>query len=106
MVQFGPKIYTAATIIGIYVLLGILVIVKRPYKGDKQNIRPFANYLIVVIIEGIFLLVNLTKNPTGMVALYGPLAILGLLAICVAYSAYALVKDLKSNFQSCQKEGD
>ena len=106
LVQFGSKIYTSAAIIGIYVLLGVLIIVKRPYKGDKQNIRPFANYVIVILIEGIYILVNLMNNPSGMISLYGPLAILGLLSICVAYSAYALIKDLKSSYQQCQRESD
>ncbi len=98
LVQLGSKIYTPAIIIGIYVLLGILVLVKRPYKGEKQNIRPFANYVIVIVVEGIFMLVNSMKNPTGLISLYGPLGILALLSICVAYSAYALIKDLKNSY--------
>jgi hypothetical protein len=34
--------------------------------------------------------------------MYGPLVILGLLVVCVVYSAYALVKDLKEKFDNCK----
>ena len=106
LVQLGSKVYTPATIIGIYVLLGVIVLVKRPYKGEKQNIRPFANYVIIILIEGIFMIVNLMKNPTGIISLYGPLAILALLSICVVYSAYAVTKDLKNSYQQSKKDTD
>jgi len=94
------KIYGNAAIIGIYALLGILLVVKKPYKGEKQNYRPFANYLIVVLIQGIYMGVNFMQDPTGMLSIYGPLIVLGLLFVCVGYSAYALGKALK---ESCSK---
>jgi len=34
------------------------------------------------------------NDPKGMIALYGPLGILGLLVFCVAYSLYAIFQDL------------
>lgn len=34
----------------------------------------------------------LTKDPTSQIAFYGPLVVLALLLVCVAYSAYALAK--------------
>jgi len=106
LVLLGSKIYTSAIIIGIYTLLGILVLVKRPYKGEIQNVRPFANYIIVIVIESIFIIVNSMKNPTGIISLYGPLAILSLLMICVAYSAYALIRDLKNSYSQWRKKID
>ena len=42
--------YGNAPIIAIYAVLGIVIGVKQPYKGDKKNYRPIANCLIVVVI--------------------------------------------------------
>jgi len=101
LVQMVDKTYGNAAVIGIYVLLGVLLLVKKPYKGDRQNYRPFANYLVVVMIQGVYLGVDLMQNPTGMLSLYGPFVVLGLLLVCVAYSAYALFKDLKQSLSQC-----
>ena len=50
LVQMVNKSYGNAPIMAIYVLLGVLLLIKKPYKGYNQNIRPFVNYLIVIII--------------------------------------------------------
>lgn len=92
------KSYGNALIIAIYALMAVLVLVKQPYKGEKQNYRPFLNYIIVILVQGVYLAVNFANDPKGMLSLYGPFVVLGLLMVCVAYSAYALVKDLKQSF--------
>ena len=43
------------------------------------------------------------NSPKGFLSLYGPFVVLGLLFICIGYSGYALVKDLKQYFSQCRK---
>jgi hypothetical protein len=86
-----------AILIGIYLILIIIVAVKKPYAGDGKCKRPIANSLIMIAIQGIILAVNMSKDPTNMLAVYGPFAILGLLTVCLAYSIYALVQDIKQS---------
>jgi hypothetical protein len=47
--------------------------------------------------------VNFTANPASIFARYGPLAILGLLLICLVYSIYALVVDIKVSLQNLKQ---
>lgn len=57
------KGYGNAPIIGINALLAVLILVKSPYKGDKKNYRPFTNYIINMLIQGIYLGVGFMKDP-------------------------------------------
>ena len=75
----------------------------RPYSGDSKNMRPMANYIIIVLVSVTLLAIAFSNQPSGMLSKYGPLIILVLLLICVIYSAIALIKDIK---ESCAKKGE
>ena len=77
----------------------IMVCKAQPYKGDYKNYRPIANYSIIIVNSLILMAIGFTDNSEGFLAKYGPLIILALLLVCVIYSTYALVKDLKENCQ-------
>ena len=102
MVMIAGQSLGNAAVIGIYLILGVVILVKQPYVGERKNYRPIANCLIVIVIEGVFLGAGMSKDPKGMLSLYGPLVILGLLLVCVIYSAYALGKELKEKFDKCR----
>lgn len=89
------KSYGNAAIIGLYAAMGTLIVVKQPYKGDKKNYRPVANYLIAILIQLIYLIVGISNDPTSFLSLNGPMVVIVMLIVCVLYSAYALVQDLR-----------
>lgn len=85
-----------------FAVLGVVVMKSRPYRGKNKNIRPLANYLIVILVELIYLSTAFMKDPSGVLAIYGPLLVALLLLICVGYSGYAIIKDLKECYEAYQ----
>jgi hypothetical protein len=91
----SSKSYGTAPILVIYAALIILLLIVKPYKGPRKNFRPVANSIIMIMVSGIFLAIAFMNNPEGIISLYGPLAVMALLSICVIYSAYALVQEFR-----------
>lgn len=92
MVALSSQFIANASIIAVSAVLGVLILKGQPYKGHRKNYRPFTNYLLVILIQLIFLIVGLARDPSSVLSLYGPLIILALLIVCLIYSVYALVK--------------
>jgi hypothetical protein len=103
LVMLASQPYSNAVVLAVYLVLLIVILKAQPYVGERKNWRPVANCLIVMVIEGVYLGTGFMSNPTSMLATYGPLVILGLLAVCVVYSVYALVQELRENCSACQK---
>jgi len=100
------KSYSNCALIGLYLFIGAIILLKQPYKGDRKNYRPVANYLIAIAIQGIYMIVGFAQDPTSFLSLYGPLMVLVLLIVCVVYSAYALIQDLREKIANCGKNDD
>ena len=63
LVILSSKSYGTAPIIAIYLTLIVVLLVVRPYKGARKNYRPFANYLIAVMVSGILLGIAFSNDP-------------------------------------------
>ena len=50
---------------------------------------------ITIIIAGIYMSIGFSGDPKGALSKYGPLVIIILLLICIIYSAYALLQELR-----------
>ena len=59
LVVLSSKPYGVAPIIVIFAGLAVLLILVKPYKGCRKNYRPMANYIITIIIAGIFMGIGL-----------------------------------------------
>ncbi len=57
-----------------------------------MNYRQIANLSISVVIQFLYLGVNMGKDPKSMLSKYGPMIILVLILICLIYSIVFLVK--------------
>jgi hypothetical protein len=86
--------YQCLVVAVLYIAQFVYILMKRPYAD--RNWRPATNMVITTLVLLIYFLVNFTDNE--MLEEYGPLAILGLLAVCLVYSTILLVIDLKSSF--------
>lgn len=72
-----------------------IVAKKQPYVGKQKCLRPILNMSISIAIQLVYLGSNLSNDPRGPLALYGPLAIVFLVFACIIYNLYYLVQDLK-----------
>lgn len=97
----SSKAYAPIPIIGVYVGMGVILLVTQPYKGSRNNYRPFANYLITILVAAIFVGIGFSGESEGFLAMYGPLVIIVLLLVCIVYSVYALVQDIRE----CSRSG-
>jgi hypothetical protein len=97
LVTFVAKTYGNVPVIVLYLFLTIYLLKVGPYLGKGKNCRPLANYVIVMLVSLIYVGTDFKKDPEGPLAKYGPLAVLGLLLLCVIYSAVAMVLQLREN---------
>ena len=92
--------------IAVFVIFGILVIVKRPYIKSYNNPRVILNMIIASIVVGIYVYYRMSSEETkqnSSIFFYLPFVVCGLLFICVLYNAIALIYTL---YQSCKKKSD
>jgi hypothetical protein len=83
----------AAVPIAIFLLTGIFVAVKRPYREGYHNNRVIANMIIAIIVEGIYLAYRMTDSAqqgSSKIFFYLPFIVCGLLLICVVYNSAAI----------------
>lgn len=78
----------------IFLILGIFVFIKKPYKYLRHNIRFVANMLITIIILAIYTLYKFqtieNQNKTK-IFFFLPLIVCVLLIICILYSAISII---------------
>lgn len=86
-----------ALIAGIYLIILIAIIWKKPYRYYRC-FRPVINCILMILIQVIFMGANMMKGPDSMLSKYGPLTIIGLLMACVIYSSIEMVKSLKNSY--------
>ena len=55
--------YGTVPIMLFYLVLTVIVCKSSPYKGNKKNYRPVANYLIMMVIAGIIMGIATTDDP-------------------------------------------
>ena len=48
--------YAQCIFIGVFVFIGVIILVKKPYQEKKQGYRQLANYSIAIAIQGIYLI--------------------------------------------------
>lgn len=83
--------------------MAVLVMLTKPYKERIKNYRPLANYAITILVLGIYIGIGSSDNPESAISRYGPLVIVIFLLVCIGYSVYAWVQDLR---QKCSGEDD
>lgn len=93
--------------IGLFLLLGAFVAVRRPYLKPMHNVRFVCNMLICIIIQAIYLgykRATLRDQTKQAVWLSMPILVCVLLIICVVYNAVALVYELVRKPRDRRKE--
>jgi CDP-diglyceride synthetase len=78
----------------------IIIIKKKPYKGKRKWLRPVLNMINCIMIQLIYQITNFQQNPKGVISIYGPMVILCLILICLVYSIYYLVLDVREAVES------
>jgi hypothetical protein len=86
-----------AVLIGILALQLGTVLIAKPYKGDRAWLRPFLNLLISILIELIYLLTPQLGPSLQQYSVYAPFAIVALLMVAAAFSAYSFVREIISS---------
>lgn len=86
----------------IFAVLGVLVLVKKPYLNNYNSYRFVANMIITVFILAIYVyysILDVESKNKSPISFYLPLIVLALLLICVIYNAafiiYHVVKYIK-----------
>ena len=90
----------------VFVLLTILVIIKRPYKRVYNNLRVVANMVISSVVLAIYLFYKMSSEETkhnSSIFFYLPLAVCGLLILCIFYNIIAIIYTI---YQRCKKNDD
>ena len=89
--------------LSIFVLLGLLILIKRPYLDKINNIRAATNMGICIVVEGTYLWYRTATTEAqhkSSFAFYAPLIVCILLLLCVIYNSivlvFYLVKTVKS----------
>jgi hypothetical protein len=80
--------------IAIFLITGIFVAVKKPYKENYHNHRVMCNMTIAITVEGIYLaykMVDPAVISESKIFSYLPFIVCGLLLICVIYNGAAII---------------
>jgi hypothetical protein len=84
----------AAVPIAIFLLTGIFVAVKRPYRERYHNNRVIANMTVATAVEGVYLgykMADPTQQGSSKIFFYLPFIVCALLIICVIYNSAAII---------------
>lgn len=95
----------AAIPMGVFLLTGIFVAVKKPYREVYQNNRAIANMSIALIVEAVYLAYTLTpadKRSSMPIFLYLPFVVCALLIVCVIYNGVAIIYNI---YKMCKNSG-
>lgn len=87
----------------VFLLTGIFVAVKKPYRENYQNYRVIANMSIALAVEAVYL--AYTMIPAGQrngmpIFFYLPFIICALLIACVIYNGVAIIYGIYKLFKS------
>ena len=95
--------YSSLLIILVFVLIGVLTAIRRPYFRFGHNIRFLCNLLICISIQTIYFCYGLSEQKSHKVWLIMPIVVCALLVICFVYNSVYLVYDIirreNSNFE-------
>jgi hypothetical protein len=97
IIAASPFQPTEAVLIGLLALQLGTVLIAKPYKGDRAWLRPFLNLLISILIELIYLLTPQLGPSLQQYSVYAPFAIVALLMVATAFSAYSFVREILSS---------
>lgn len=93
MMSFNPQ---GAIILALLAIQMVIVLWKQPYKGERAWLRPFLNLLIAALIQLVFLMNPMLAKSMPVYSIYGPFAVVGLLALSLAYNIYYFVQNLRA----------
>jgi hypothetical protein len=94
LVMLLSTTFAGAIPIAAFVLIGIFVAIKRPYKARYNNIRQVANMAIATVVEVVYLFYKFTNVDTrnkDPMFFYLPFIVCCLLVGCVGYNGAAIV---------------
>lgn len=79
--------------LAVFLLTGIFIAVRKPYRENYHSYRAAANMAIAAVVMGVYLFYTLTpaENRNSGIFLYLPLIVCALLLICVIYNAGAII---------------
>ena len=79
--------------LAVFLLTGIFIAVRKPYRENYHCYRAAANMAIAAVVMGVYLFYTLTpaENRNSGIFLYLPLIVCGLLMVCVIYNSGAIV---------------
>jgi hypothetical protein len=89
--------------IAIFLMTGIFVAVKKPYKENYHNHRVMYNMTIAITVEGIYLaykMVDPAAISESKIFFYLPFIVCGLLLICVIYNGAAIIYGIYKIFKN------
>lgn len=92
MITLNPQV--AIIVILLFAQI-VMVLGKRPYKGEGAWLRPFLNLLISAVIMLIFLLNPILGKSMPQFGLYAPFVVILLLIVTLIYNIYFFVKNLR-----------
>jgi len=87
----------------VFVILAAFILLRKPYVQSHHNYRQIANYLIAVVIEGIFLAYSFASDETknSKIFTYLPLFVCVLLIVSVGINGLAIIYSI---YESCFKK--
>ena len=85
----------AIIVMAILIILIVMIIVLQPYQIKGRRRRPLFNLSISLLIQLIYYFIPHISMP--IYKQYAPFAVLGLLALCLCYNVYYLIKYIRCN---------
>jgi membrane-associated HD superfamily phosphohydrolase len=75
----------------VFAAIGAFIVVKSPYKKQRDNIRQIGNMVITIVILVLCLVYKVAGKSTNSFYLFLPVIICVLLVACVCYNGAAIV---------------
>ncbi len=82
--------------LAVFLLTGVFVVVKRPYRENYHNFRAVANMSISCVVLAIYLVFRMSspENRNKPIFVYLPLVVCVLLIICVLYNSIFIIMSI------------
>lgn len=94
--------------LSVFLLTGIFVAVRKPYRENYHSYRAVANMSIATAVEAVYLAYTLTapENRNGTIFFYLPFIVCGLLIVCVLYNAVAIIYGIYKMCKNAQPKDE
>lgn len=94
--------FEAAAAIVVFLVMGIVVLVRSPYSQKYNNRRVILNMVICLCVESIYIwyrTASVKAKHSSSIAFYLPVLVVVLLILCVIYNSAAIVYQIYRNLQ-------